>query len=121
VSASADGRAPFDTWAVIELFGHQRIAGHVTEEVIGSATMIRVDVPATGGDRPGYTKYLGNGAIYGMTPTTEEIATRAARSIERYKEPVAYLPPSHQLAAPVAADIVHDDSDEDENVWGDDE
>jgi hypothetical protein len=28
----------FDQWAVIELFGHNRIAGRVTEQVIGGCS-----------------------------------------------------------------------------------
>ncbi len=33
--------------AVVELFGHQRIAGKVTEQTVGSATFVRIDVPQT--------------------------------------------------------------------------
>ena len=79
----------FDSWAIVELFGHQRIAGRVTEATIGGCALLRVDVPdqpATEGDRwssgqsaiPAYTRYFGNGAIYSMTPCTEEVAVRAA-------------------------------------------
>jgi hypothetical protein len=32
-------------WAIVELFGHQRIAGVITEQQLGGASFVRVDVP----------------------------------------------------------------------------
>lgn len=67
----------FECFALIELFGHQRIAGRVTEQTIGGTAFLRVDVPACG-DKPGFTKFFGSGSIYAMTPCVEEIALAAA-------------------------------------------
>ena len=36
----------FEQWAIVEIFGHQRIAGKVTEQTIGGCSFVRVDVPA---------------------------------------------------------------------------
>lgn len=69
----------FDQWCLVEIFGHQRIADLVTEQTVGGCAFVRVDVPATD-DIPGYTKLYGNGAIYAITPVTEEIARAAAKS-----------------------------------------
>ena len=69
----------FDQWCLVELFGHQRIAGRVTEQTIGGCAFVRVDVPAVD-EIPYYTKLYGNGAIYAMTPVTEEIARAAAKT-----------------------------------------
>jgi hypothetical protein len=66
----------FEIWAVVELFGHQQIAGLVTEQKIGGQSFIRVDVPEIE-DRSGFTKFYGPGAIYAITPTTEELARTA--------------------------------------------
>ena len=66
----------FEAWAIVELFGHQKIAGLVTEAVIGGCSLIRVDVPECG-DQPAYTRYFGQGAIYSITPVSEEIARSA--------------------------------------------
>lgn len=55
----------FDVWAVVELFGHQRIAGRVTEQVIAGQGFIRVDVPAIG-NQSGFTRLFGSGAIYSI-------------------------------------------------------
>lgn len=70
----------FKEWAVVELFGHNRIAGLVSEQAIGGASFIRVDVPAVG-DNPAYTKFYGGAAIYAITPTSQELATLAASRI----------------------------------------
>jgi hypothetical protein len=35
-----------EQWAIVEIFGHQRIAGRLTEQTIGGCSFVRVDVPA---------------------------------------------------------------------------
>jgi hypothetical protein len=37
----------FDSFAIVEVFGHQKFAGRVTEQAIGGASFVRVDVPKT--------------------------------------------------------------------------
>ena len=61
-----------EIWAIIDLFGHTQIAGKVTETTIGGCPFVRVDVPA-GDKSPALTKFYGNGAIYSMTPVSEEV------------------------------------------------
>ena len=39
-------------WAIVELMGHQRIAGKVSEETIGGAALLRVDVAPNATARP---------------------------------------------------------------------
>ena len=70
----------FEGYAVIELFGHNIIAGYVSEESIGGASFVRVDVPPVD-DRPGYTKFFGGAAIYAITPTDEETTQMAAERL----------------------------------------
>lgn len=64
------------SWALVELFGHQRIVGWVTVDPPDFPGMIRVDVPdlLKDGkvDRPGFTRYIGRGAVYGVTPISEQ-------------------------------------------------
>lgn len=82
----------FRQWGVLELFGHTRLAGEVSEAQIGGATFIRIDVPAVAEREetnyvprrpalPAFTKYYGPSAIYGFSPTTEEIARHVAGQI----------------------------------------
>jgi hypothetical protein len=77
----------FETWGILELFGHKRLAGQIREQTIGSATMIRIDVPAVG-DQKEFTKLYGPSAIYGITPT-DEITARAAAEAWR-ERPLDY-------------------------------
>jgi hypothetical protein len=76
----------FDMHCVVELFGHQKIAGKVTEQAIGGSTFIRVDVPKTS-KREGFTRFYGAGAIYSITPVDEKVAAAMAESLE--VEPVS--------------------------------
>ena len=86
----------FETWAVIELFGHQQLAGLVTEASIGGCSFVRVDVPEING-RPAFTKFYGNGAIYSMTPVGEAEARMALANI--MPRPVSvYLIPERSSA-----------------------
>lgn len=71
----------FDQWAIIELFGRQRIAGKVTEANIGGCSFVRVDVPRSP-ERQEFTKLYGNGAIYAITITDEKTARAAAMSFQ---------------------------------------
>jgi len=100
-------QAKFEAWAIVEVMGHQRYAGYVTTEAYGQAVLFRVDVPAlaerertmvrpewTGGQYcdagttvkegavQGYTKLIGAGSIYAITPCTEEAAIKAVEALQ---------------------------------------
>ena len=62
----------FDEWAVVELLGHRKVVGRVTEQQIAGAGFLRVDIPGEGQDFT--TQFYGPASIYCITPTTEEIA-----------------------------------------------
>ncbi len=91
----------FDQWCIVELFGRQVIAGKVTEQVIGGGALLRVDVPEVDtptGRQPGFTRFYGQGAIYAITPVSEEVARVALRRFR--PAPVnVYVPELLQLAA----------------------
>jgi hypothetical protein len=76
-----DTTEKFEAWAIIELFGHNQIAGKCTEQNIAGSNMLRVDVPETS-EHPAFTRFLGNGAIYAINPVTEEIARHWANSLQ---------------------------------------
>ena len=73
-------RQPRQMWAIVELYGHNKIAGLVTDDTWGGAAFLRVDVPATS-TQAGFTKFYGPGAIYCMTPVSEALARLAAESM----------------------------------------
>jgi len=90
----------FDQWAILELLGHVKLAGRVTEEEHFGAKLGRIDIPS--GD--GFTsQYFSGGSIYRMTPTTEEIA----RSVAARNAPT----PAHRWELPAlpAARLQSDD------------
>lgn len=70
----------FEAWAIVEIMGHQRLAGRVSEQVIGGTAFVRVDVPAVCGLQP-FTKLLGSGAIYAITIVDEETARASAAQL----------------------------------------
>lgn len=69
----------FESWAIVEVMGHKRFAGHVTEQAFGSASMLRIDVPEID-DVPAFTKLIGIGSIYAITPCTEDTARQAQQA-----------------------------------------
>jgi PRTRC genetic system protein C len=93
----------FEQWALIELFGHQRIAGFLTEQAIGGCSFLRVDVPAVDGV-PAFTKLFGQGAIYGISFVSEEIAKAAAKSYRIRPVSTYEIPELQQLRLPSAGD-----------------
>jgi hypothetical protein len=137
----------FNTWAIVEVMGHKRFAGFVTEQSFGIAALIRVDVPETEqparegwvngrwGNHPArttarYSKLIGVGSIYCITPCTEEVARKVATVIEADNDPIPVaLPVERQIpastgdAAPFGAVSLpieeydsHDDKDEEAEV-----
>lgn len=70
-----------ELFALVELFGHTRIAGKVTEQTVGSSTFIRVDVPETN-SQPSFSRLLNPSAIYAINPVTELVAKEMAERIE---------------------------------------
>ena len=107
------GGAPkFEAWAVVELFGHQRVAGKVSEQTIGSETFLRVDVPNGESE---YTRLFGKGAIYCINLCDEATARSAAGYI---RPPLRAYEPLPQIAAPESGVPVRAQEDYD---FGDDE
>lgn len=105
-----------NTWAIVEVMGHKRFAGFASEQVFGSAALIRVDVPETqqpagygveARSTAAYSKLIGVGSIYCITPCTEEVARRVATELERWNDPIPVaLPAERRLAAPSKVDEI---------------
>lgn len=107
----------FSQWAIVDVMGHQRYIGFVTEQVIAGTGFVRVDVPEVEGIKS-WSKLIGTGSIYAITPVSEEIA-RGVAARERAKAVQPYeLPPRPALAA-----VAHDSDDlpPADTDWGDDD
>lgn len=101
----------FESWVILELMGHVKVAGLASEAMIAGAPLLRVDVPDTDG-QPGFTQFYGATAIYRLTPVSEEVACALAaslrvRAVQRYELP--------QLAAGKADREEDDEEDEDDD------
>jgi len=102
----------YEGHAIVELMGHNVIAGYVSEQTIAGVAMLRVDVPKVG-DREPFTKFFSGGAIYGITPTTQEIAERAAQRLQ--SRPVSeYVVPVPPTRPTLVDSTTGDDEDGDE-------
>lgn len=72
-------------WAIVDLMGHKRLAGLVTEEEIAGAKMLRLDAPvwrpATGDwDPASVSTYFRAETIYMLTPCTQETVQRHVKA-----------------------------------------
>ena len=64
----------YEGWAIVEIMGRRRIIGYLTRQVMFGRDFMRVDLPA----EPPATQFYGADAVYCITPTTEDMARRAA-------------------------------------------
>jgi hypothetical protein len=73
-------------WALVELFGHQKIVGYLSQQAFGTGVLFRVDVPDLLKDskvvRKGFTRYFGLSAIYSITPVDEATVRALLPSID---------------------------------------
>lgn len=92
----------FEAHCIVEIMGHQVIAGKVSEETHFGSPLMRVDVP-TSTKREGFTVYYGGNSIYKIAPTTEEIV----KAFVEKQDPEPVKP--YMLALPSLATKVEDD------------
>ena len=98
----------FDQWCVLELMGHRRLAGRVSEQQIGGAGFLRIDVFPGPVPEPSATQYYAPGAVYAITPVSEMTARKFA--IHNQPAPVARW----ELPEAVDPMVVEDDNLDDE-------
>ncbi len=101
----------FDEWAVVEIMGHKKFAGHVTEHAMGGASFVRIDVPEitldNGQKLAAFTKLFGTGSVYCISPCTEETAKAfaarfMAESFSRFEAPRLPAPNPSEPDGPVS-------------------
>lgn len=81
-----------DCWALLEIFGHTKVAGRVSTRKVGVNVMIQVDVP-NDGDGLSHSQLFGPSAIFSITPTSESWCRRWAKAAKAYERPVLpYIP-----------------------------
>lgn len=97
----------FECYGILELMGHQRVAGRISEQVIGGGNLVRVDVPAGESFR---TVYYGSSAIYALH-VVDEAAARAAAKTMGTQPAYAWelLREQGKLAAPARPSSTYDE------------
>ena len=86
----------FESWAILELMGHVRMGGRITEEERFGAKLGRIDVP----DGEGFvTVYFGASSVYRMTVCSEEAARAVAKGtvpkpVHQYELPKPEVKPT---------------------------
>lgn len=111
----------FDSWCIIELFGHAKIAGRCTEQNIAGTNMLRVDVPETD-NQPAFTRFLGASAIYAINPVDENTCRHIAENLQvkpieawNISEVLKKYQQKNLALSNVASSNVVDDNDDDFN------
>jgi hypothetical protein len=66
-----------ESYAVIEMMGHRKIVGKISESDIGGSALLKVSVLGKNAE-PDRTEYIGIGSIYCLTIVTEEAAKAVA-------------------------------------------
>lgn len=106
------------TWAIVELFGHAKVAGWVEKDERFGPALVRVDVPSVkpAVDEeaiPSHSSFYGNGAIYALHPVSEEIARQVAGEIQHRPVLVYTLTHRSEQLRLTDRDDEFDDDDED--------
>lgn len=124
---SEQQKRPYAEWSILELMGHRRLAGFVREVELAGADVLRIDIPGPDGGIVA-TQYYPPASMYGLTPTTEEIARAVARQnqpqpVQRWELPRPEPSATYPLeAAPDGPGVpYHDPYDLEERDDEDDE
>lgn len=104
----------FEAWALLELMGHRRLAGKVSDALIGGATVIRIDVP--GENDTWTTQFYAPSALYCLTPVSES----TARDLAKRMRPAPIHPFELRAAIPARVGAGHNDRDLFDDPDGDD-
>lgn len=107
--------AAYEGWAIVELMGHRRRAGQISEVEMYGAKLLRLDVPIAEGEP--VSEFYGGAAIYCVTPAAEDVARAFAL---RWGDVRPVKPVEFQLTGPSYRDATDVDFDEiEEFVDGD--
>ena len=105
-----------DVWACLELMGHVRCFGRVTEEEHFGQKLGRIEIPIS--DTEFTTQFFGGSSVYRLSPCDEETARKGAGyrrpQISEYVERSPYVPGGdfemrHRPFDEVAQDYDRDD------------
>ncbi|MFO0943566.1 MAG: hypothetical protein U0930_22755 [Pirellulales bacterium] len=121
----SDNNNDFSGWAIVEIMGHQKYAGHVSTQALGGGSMLRIDVPEVE-THPPFTKMFGLASIYAITPVEELVARSMAQSLRKapvdiYEFPRAVREAMQTQRLPSPTGTEEPDEEEECNDLDDDE
>lgn len=97
-----------DVYAVVEMMGHRKVVGIISESRFGPGSLIRCDV-IDGHGKIDRTEHIGVGSVYCLTEVSKEAAEMSARAYVE-KPSFAYTVPQ----APRTLPGMNDDDDFDD-------
>lgn len=97
----SESEKPYEGWAIVELMGHRRLGGRVSQAEQYGVAMLRVDVPGDDGETIA-TQFCGGSSIYALTPCSEAAAQAVAKSnrvepVGRWELPALAAPKGRQI------------------------
>ena len=99
-----------ETWAIVELMGHCKISGRLSEEEKFGSKLGRLDIPQEDGTF--VTRYFGGASVYGIAVVSEAVARHVAKQTS--VSPVSPWDFPKQLAAPVGETFFDHPNDEED-------
>lgn len=113
----SETKVPFESWGVVELFGHRRLGGLLSEATLFGGSFLRIDIPApgpVGGKEFVATQYYGDKAVFSLTTTSEEAARLVAAGNQPAPVHVWELPAPAKPVRPANPFDPDDDEEPDE-------
>jgi hypothetical protein len=104
-----------EVWGILEIMGHSRFAGRISESTRFGVPLVRIEVPATK-DAPAFEKHFGAASIFAVTPCTEAAARAAAEQFRERPTTLVDL----RLPAPGPVDVDNDSDVECNDSWVED-
>lgn len=95
----------FAEWVILELLGHRRLAGYLTEQQIAGHGYLRLDIPGEDDSEAfAATQLFNPTSVYAIHPTSETIARHAAKTyrqapLNRWELPAAPRPAREHVDA----------------------
>lgn len=88
----------YEGYALLELMGHRKRVGRVSEVEAYGGKLLRIDVLPAKPEGEVSTEYYGAASIYGISPVAEDVARDIARRYGNIERP---RPATYALSAPV--------------------
>ena len=87
----AKGESLEEIWAYVEIFGHNRTVGRISERKMGVNIMLQIDVPK-GENEFSHSELYSPASIFSIKPTTEKWCRKFAKLASGPYDVLPYIP-----------------------------